>query len=152
MKEITGYVSHDESRKHWCGRVSLTDPDTGKRKWFKRYGSAKTEARERVRELIARFENEGVHKYDAGSVAVPTRAAGGPRRARSPSLYGRSNARVEARAEIPSSGKTFRNATSSTRDASLKYGWETGSLGRSKAQKPTRRGGDKRRFSLASSL
>lgn len=60
MKEITGYVSYDKSRKSWCGRVSCTDPDTGKRKWFKRYGSTKTEARQRMKELIARFEKQGV--------------------------------------------------------------------------------------------
>ncbi len=65
MKEITEYVSYDESRKSWCGRVSLTDPDTGKRKWFKRYASTKTEARERVREQITRFENEGLQTVAA---------------------------------------------------------------------------------------
>ncbi len=65
MKEITGYVSYDKRRNSWCGRVSLTDPDTGKRKWFKRYGSTKTEARQRVRDLITRFEKGGVQSVTA---------------------------------------------------------------------------------------
>jgi integrase len=65
MKSITGYLSYDEERKRWLGRVSFKDPVTGKRIWRKCYGQTKTEARKKLDELRQKLEKSGGRSINA---------------------------------------------------------------------------------------
>jgi len=51
MKSITGYLNYDENRTRWFGRVTFTDPRTGRRKYRKCYAQTKTDARRKLEEL-----------------------------------------------------------------------------------------------------
>ncbi len=59
MKERTGYLYFDKSRKRWVGRVTYQDPVTGKRRNKKCYAETKTEARVQLAKVKAKIEKHG---------------------------------------------------------------------------------------------
>jgi integrase len=59
MKERTGYIYYDKSRKRFVGRVTFTDSVTGKRKEKKCYGKTKTETRRKLTKLKQKFDHHG---------------------------------------------------------------------------------------------
>jgi len=61
MKSITGYLGYNEKRKRWFGRVTFTDPRTGRRKYRKCYALTKTDARRKLEGLKETLRNKGLH-------------------------------------------------------------------------------------------
>jgi integrase len=59
MKERTGYIFFDKSRKRFVGRITFTDSVTGARKEKKCYGKTKTEARRKLNKIKQKLEQHG---------------------------------------------------------------------------------------------